>query len=202
MKKLLRVFCYFAYYFFAKHLPETNSPGGALFGWLRFQLMRHMVAECGKPIDVNQGAHFGMGRELRMGNHCGLGKNCVILGPVTMGNYVGMSFNVFISGYDREFRDLDTPMMFQGARPDRPVVIDDDVIILANVTILSGVRIQSGAVLASGAMVTKNIPRNAIVGGNPAKIVKWRGPTSRDAFDPSMTPIASEKLRDVEFLPE
>lgn len=202
MKKIIRVFCYFAYYFFAKHLPESNSPGGPIYRAIRYHLVRNMVQRCGKHVDINQGAHFGLGREIQLGDHSGLGKNGTFLGPIKFGNYVGMSFNVFISGYDREFTDLTTPMMFQGARPDRPVVIDDDVIILANVVILSGVHIQSGAVLGAGALVTKNIPRNAIVGGNPAKIVKWRGPTSRDAFDKSMTPLASEKLRDVEFLPE
>jgi len=40
--------------------------------------------------------------------------------------------------------------------------------------ILSGVRIGRGAVIAAGAVVTKDIPPYAIVGGNPAKIIKFR----------------------------
>ena len=43
-----------------------------------------------------------------------------------------------------------------------------------NVTILGGVTVGDGAVLAAGAIVTKDVPPYAIVGGNPAKIIKYR----------------------------
>jgi maltose O-acetyltransferase len=196
MKALLRVLCYALYYGFAKHLPESNSPGGALFKALRYHLARHMLAECGTDVDINQGAHFGMGRQIHLGSHSGIGKNCVVLGPVRIGNYVGMSFNCFVTGYMREFRDLSRPMVNQGAEPDQEVVIEDDVIILAYVIILGGVHIQTGSVLGAGTVVSKNVPKRAIVAGNPARIVGWRGPTGKDAFDKGMTPVASEKVRE------
>ena len=43
-----------------------------------------------------------------------------------------------------------------------------------NVTILGGVTVGDGAGLAAGAIVTKDVPPYAIVGGNPAKIIKYR----------------------------
>lgn len=196
MRSLLRVVCYALYYGFAKHLPESNSPGGFLFKTIRYQLVRHMLAECGTDVDINQGAHFGMGRQLRLGSHSGIGKNSVILGPVRIGNYVGMSFNCFITGYMREFRDLSRPMAIQGSEPDQEVIIEDDVILFAHVIVLGGVHIQTGSVIAAGAVVSKNVPKRAIVAGNPARIVGWRGPTGKDAFDKGMTPVASEKVRE------
>jgi serine acetyltransferase len=54
------------------------------------------------------------------------------------------------------------------------IVIDDDVWIGYGVTILSGVHIGQGAVVAAGAVVTKDVPPYAIVGGVPAKIIKYR----------------------------
>lgn len=54
------------------------------------------------------------------------------------------------------------------------IVVHDDVWIGANVTICSGIEIEQGAVVAAGAVVTKNVPPYAIVGGNPAKIIKYR----------------------------
>ena len=54
------------------------------------------------------------------------------------------------------------------------IVVHDDVWIGANVTICSGIEIGQGAVVAAGAVVTKNVPPYAIVGGNPAKIIKYR----------------------------
>ena len=54
------------------------------------------------------------------------------------------------------------------------IVIDDDVWIGYGVTVLSGVHIGQGAVIAAGDGVTKDVPPYAIVGGVPAKIIKYR----------------------------
>lgn len=54
------------------------------------------------------------------------------------------------------------------------IIVDDDVWIGYGATILSGVRIGQGAVVATGAVVTKDVPPYAIVGGVPAKIIKYR----------------------------
>lgn len=54
------------------------------------------------------------------------------------------------------------------------IIIDDDVWIGYGVTILSGVHIGQGAIIAAGAVVTKDVPPYAIVGGVPAKVLKYR----------------------------
>ena len=59
-------------------------------------------------------------------------------------------------------------------RNNRPVVIGNDVWIGGNVVILPGVHIGDGAVLAAGAVVTKDVEPYAIVGGVPAKVIKYR----------------------------
>lgn len=60
------------------------------------------------------------------------------------------------------------------ARSKGSIIIKDDVWIGANSIILSGVCIGQGAVVAAGSVVTKNVPPYAIVGGNPAKVIKSR----------------------------
>lgn len=57
---------------------------------------------------------------------------------------------------------------------DLPVIIEDDVWTGANVTILKGVTIGRGSVIAAGAVVTKTCPPYSIIGGIPAKILKYR----------------------------
>ncbi len=57
---------------------------------------------------------------------------------------------------------------------DKDVVIEDDVWCGANVTILKGVVIGRGSVVAAGAVVTKSCPPYSIVGGVPAKVIKFR----------------------------
>lgn len=54
------------------------------------------------------------------------------------------------------------------------ILIDDDVWIGERAIILSGVKIGQGAVIAAGAVVTKDVPPYAIVGGVPARIIKYR----------------------------
>lgn len=57
---------------------------------------------------------------------------------------------------------------------DAPVIIEDDVWTGANVTILKGVTIGRGSVIAAGAVVTKSCPPYSIIGGVPAKVLKYR----------------------------
>lgn len=57
-----------------------------------------------------------------------------------------------------------------------PVNIGHDVWIGVNATILSGVKIGNGAIIAAGAVVTKDVAPYAIVGGVPAKFIKYRFP--------------------------
>lgn len=68
------------------------------------------------------------------------------------------------------------------------IIVDDDVWIGYGATIMSDVHIGQGAVVAAGAVVTKDVPPYAIVGGVPAKVIKYR-------FDPEMI----EELRKIDY---
>ena len=54
------------------------------------------------------------------------------------------------------------------------IIIGNDVFIGSNVTVLDGVIIGSGAIIAAGSVVTKNVEPYAIIGGVPAKLIKYR----------------------------
>lgn len=68
------------------------------------------------------------------------------------------------------------------------IIIEDDVWVGYGATILSGVTIGQGAVIATGAVVTKNVPEYAIVGGVPAKVIKYR-------FSPEMIKV----MRNIDY---
>ena len=57
---------------------------------------------------------------------------------------------------------------------NKKVIIGNDVWIGENVTLLPSVKIGNGAIISAGSIVTKDVPDYAIVGGVPAKIIKYR----------------------------
>lgn len=99
-----------------------------------------------------------------------------------IGNYVSIANGVkFILGGNHNYNYFLTyPLKVKKfnykveAYSNGPIIIEDDVWIGMNSIIMSGVRIGRGSIVAAGSVVTKDIPPYAIVGGNPAKIIKYR----------------------------
>lgn len=104
---------------------------------------------------------------------------------LTIGNYCSIASNVeiYLGGNHRTdwITSYPFPHFFEKANhienyevSSGDVNIGSDVWICQNTTILSGVTIGHGAVIANGAIVTKDIYPYEIVGGNPAKHIRWR----------------------------
>lgn len=93
-----------------------------------------------------------------------------------IGNYCSISSGVYINPYEHFLHYRTThPFAESGAESKRArVVIGNDVLISLNAIILSGVTIGDGAVIGAGAVVTKDVKPFEIVGGVPAKHIKWR----------------------------
>lgn len=174
MKKniMLRAICYGLYVSIGKRLPRSTARLGVVYMKFRALLVRGFLKKCGRDINIEKNAVFSTG--ITLGEHSGLGFNCQINGEVHIGDYVMMGPECHIYAYDHCHDRTDIPMLRQGTSDMRPVIIGDDVWICSRVTILSGVKIGNGAILAAGAVVTKDVPEYAIVGGNPARVLKYR----------------------------
>lgn len=127
----------------------------------------------GKGVNVEHGASFGF-RKVSLGDRSGLGVDCRLYGPVDIGSDVMMGRDVVIVALNHAFDKLDIPMRDQGHRPPQRVTIEDDVWIGDRVLIVPGVTVGYGAILGLGAVVTKDVPPLAVVGGNPARVLKFR----------------------------
>ena len=111
--------------------------------------------------------------EIQIGDDSRIGLHNTIIGPVHIGNQVNLAQGVVVSGLNHNFADTETPISEQGVSTAQ-ITISDDVWIGANSIILKGVTVGTGSVIAAGAAVTKDVPPYAIVGGNPARILKMR----------------------------
>lgn len=113
------------------------------------------------------------GGGISIGHGSGLGINCSVHGPLSIGDNVMMGPDVVILTHTHNIDRIDIPMGQQGSRIAK-VSIGNDVWIGMRSIIMPGVTIGSGAVIGAGAVVTKDVPDYAIVGGVPARIIKFR----------------------------
>lgn len=170
MKKIKRVIGKLLY-LVARHLPESYKLN---IGQKRIRALcgKLLLAKCGENVNIEKNAEFAYSVEL--GDNSGLGINSRISGKTIIGKNVMMGPCVSIYTNNHIFERTDIPMNLQGMSEERAVIIEDDVWVGANVIILPGVTISKGAVIGAGAVVTKNVPEYAVVGGNPAKVIKYR----------------------------
>lgn len=172
---MIKRICLSIYYLFAKHLPATNNSlcVSRYIQAIRFQIARNIFDYCGKKVNIEKGADFGTGRGIKIGDYSGIGVNCSVRGPLEIGKNVMMGPEVVILTSSHNFCNIDIPMSKQGSTL-KPVVIGNDVWIGTRSIILPGVKIGNGVIIGAGAVVTKDIPDYAIVGGVPARVLRFR----------------------------
>lgn len=177
----MRKICLFVYYGFARHLPKSTAPLlGKLFMRTRRFLCKRVFSKDdhhqAERLVVEQGAYFGSGKNFLVGNDVGIGKNFKSLNrDVVIDDYLIMGEDVLFLGGGHVYENIKIPMGKQENLPVTPLHIAGDVWIGARAVVLPGCRrIGHGSIIGAGAVVTKDVPDWAIVGGNPAKVIKYR----------------------------
>lgn len=112
-----------------------------------------------------------------IGNHCHIGDYSHITAchSITKGDNLLTGRYVYISDNahgEAIASQLDIPPSLRPLHVKGPVVIGDNVWIGESARILSGVTIGDGAIIGANAVVTHDVPKGAVVGGVPAKVIK------------------------------
>lgn len=167
----IKKFSYFTYIAFFRYTPEIYRPYALFFPFIRRILVQSFLTRSGRNIRVKRNADVSMFIEI--GDYSELGTNCIIQSNTFIGNNVIMGPDVKIYTKNHNYDRLDMPIQEQGHTIEK-THIGNDVWLGANVVVTPGVSIGNHVVVAAGAIVTKNIPDYAIVGGVPARILKFR----------------------------
>ncbi len=140
--------------------------------------IRIREAQIGKNTKIHPTVILRQSKNIVIGENCLINHNNVLQAgkknaKILIGNYVHTGANVMIIAFNHAFDTLDIPIIKQDYY-DASVTIEDDVWIGGGAIILAGITIGKGAIIAAGAVVNKDVPAYAIVGGIPAKILKYR----------------------------
>ena len=132
--------------------------------------------ELGDRTYVAAGAYLS--GSLRAGRDCTVNPYAVVRGEVVLGDAVRIGAHSSVLGFNHTMDDPELEVFRQPVL-SRGITIGDDVWIGSHVVVLDGVHIGDRAVLAAGAVVTKDVPAGAVVGGNPARVLRWRGASGK-----------------------
>jgi maltose O-acetyltransferase len=162
------------YYLIGYNLPSHYFPFGNISTRFRVFLAKKLLGkDCGEHIKIQGRVLLGRFDDVTIGHHTRINDNSR-LRNVDIGSYVLIAPQVYILHSGHGYTDTSVPMLLQGETHYKKTVIEDDVWIGARSLIMPGRRVGKGAIVAAGSVVTKDIDPYSIVGGNPAKLIKYR----------------------------
>ncbi|MEP7008369.1 MAG: sugar O-acetyltransferase [Sphingomonas bacterium] len=113
------------------------------------------------------------GENIRLGRNVFINQNCTMydLGGIDIGDdvMIGPNVSLITSSHPLE------PSQRRARVIAEPIVIERNVWIAAGATVIGGVTIGENSVVAAGSVVTHDVPRNTLAGGNPARVIRGIG---------------------------
>ncbi len=137
------------------------GPGTSIWNWTKVREGARVGALC----RIGQGVYID--RDVSVGDGCKIQNGVSVYAGVTLGNHV------FV-GPQATFTHDRVPRAASGDDWEVvPTLVDDHASVGANATIVCGVRLGRACMVGAGAVVTRDVPPNALVVGNPARVVGW-----------------------------
>lgn len=144
------------------HVSTTSSLGNGTRVWINVQ--------------IREGATIGtdciISKDVYIDHDVTIGSRCKIQNSVSVYNGVTLEDEVFV-GPNVAFTNDKIPRAFNTEWQVTPTLVERGSSIGANATIVCGIVIGNYAMIAAGSVVTKSVPRHALVMGNPAKVVGY-----------------------------
>jgi acetyltransferase-like isoleucine patch superfamily enzyme len=145
---------------------------------LKVKRLKGRLLSCGEKVFIHPTVQIADPQLVSIGNNCHFQNDCKLFGcgggiEIGDGTIFSHEIQIFARNHYYDGEDLQL-LPYDDRFICKKVVIGNYVWIGARCTIMAGVTIGDGAVIASGSVVTKDVPSCAVVGGNPAKVLKYR----------------------------
>lgn len=137
----------------------------------REEIIRGLLGSCGEQFHINQPFRCDYGCNIYIGENFFANFNLTILdeAEVRIGNnvFIGPNVSMYTACHPLEPEVRNT-----GVEWAEPITIGNNVWIGGGATILPGVTVGDNAVIGAGSVVTRDVPGNTVVAGNPAKVIR------------------------------
>ena len=137
----------------------------------RQAILRQLLGQIGQNSIIEPPFYCSYGHNIHIGAHVYLNSLCTILdnNEVHIGHHVviGPLVQIYTAAHP-----LQAAKRIQGWEVAKPIVIEDNVWIGGGAILLPGVTIGRNAVVGAGAVVSRSVPANMVVAGNPASVIR------------------------------
>ncbi len=137
----------------------------------RQTILQQLLGHIGQNSIIEPPFYCTYGRNTYIGDHVYLMVLCTILdcNEVHIGHHVmiGPGVQIYTAAHH-----LQAETRIQGWEVAKPIVIEDNVWLGGSAILLPGVTIGRNAVVGAGAVVTRSVPANTVVAGNPARVIR------------------------------
>ena len=137
----------------------------------RQTILQQLLGQIGQNSIIEPPFYCSYGQNIHIGDHVYLNLLCTILdcNEVHIGHHVmiGPAVQIYTAAHL-----LQAEARIQGWEVAKPIVIEDNVWIGGGAILLPGVRLGRNAVVGAGAVVSRSVPANTVVAGNPARVIR------------------------------
>ena len=137
----------------------------------RTSMLQKLLGGIGQDSMIESPFHCSYGRNIFMGNNVYLNFSCIILdnNEVHIGNHVmfGPAVQLYTAAHP-----LDAASRIKGLETAMKIIVEDNVWLGGGAIIQPGIVIGANAVVGAGAVVTKDVPPDTVVAGNPARVIR------------------------------
>jgi maltose O-acetyltransferase len=187
----------FLYYGFASHLPEYPLPGGKLGRVLRQACAQTLLENSGGWINIGPRVYLGDGSKILLGDQSSIGRDSRVE-ALHVADGVMIGPELLVIARNHVFDDPTVPIGWQGTTSLAAPTIGYGSWLGARVTLLPGVHIGRYCVIGAGSVVTRDIADYSVAAGNPARVIRIWGPSSRQTNAQSDALADSQSSEDLQ----